>query len=72
MEIIKAENLINKPLYFHIQNLSQTVSGYGKNLKTTWMMKYKKRLHRIYYCCFSNIGTYYIKSGGKEIVVELN
>jgi len=67
---VKKEELILDPLWFHKRNLQQTASGYGKNLKTEFKVRYNNRLHRVYYCCFSNTGTLYIKTKNGDILID--
>jgi len=69
---INQTDLISKPLWFHKRNLMQTRSGFGRNLKTEWMIKYNNRLYRIYQCCISNSGTNYIKTKAGDIIIEIN
>lgn len=64
--------LITKPLWFHLKSKQQTASGYGKNLKTSAMIRFNNRLHRVYYCCFSNSGTYYIKTKQGDVIIDFN
>jgi len=60
---------IDKPLWYHKRNLMQTASGYGRKLVTPTMVKYNNRLHRVYCCCFSNSGSLYIISKGKNLYI---
>jgi hypothetical protein len=52
--------IIYKPLEWQKQGLSQTASGYGKKITTSYMIMYQGRLRRIYSCCYSNSGAAYI------------
>jgi len=61
--------LENKPLWWHLQGLSQTASGYGKKITTHWMVQYMGKLRRVYCTIFSNAGTCWITVKGKKIVV---
>lgn len=70
--IINRQDLIDKPLWFHLQNKMQTATGYGKNLKTANMVMFNHRQHRLYYCCYSNSGTYYIKTKIGDIIIDFN
>lgn len=54
------------------RGLRQTSSGYGKKLTTAYQVKVNKRWYRVYCCIFSNSGTLYICSKGKEIIVEID
>jgi hypothetical protein len=64
------EMLFDCPLWYHTRGLSQTASGYGRKLTTTYCMHFNGRLHRVYCCCFSNSGTCYIVSKGRKIIVD--
>lgn len=68
---VDRKDLITKPLWFHKQNLMQTATGYGKALKTEYMMKYKNRTHRVFCCIFSNSGTLYIKTKETDVILNV-
>lgn len=68
---VSSHDLINKPLWFHKRNGQETKSGYGKKLRLPYMIKYNNRLHRIYACQYSNIGTTYIVIHGKDCIVDI-
>ena len=40
---IDRSELIMNPLWFHTMHLMQTMTGYGKNLKTEFMIKYNQK-----------------------------
>lgn len=69
--IVDRSELIEQPLWFHKKNLMQTSTGYGKNLKSEYMLRYNNKLHRVYYCCFSNSGTFYIKTKRGDIILDI-
>ena len=60
---------IEKPLWWQLKNLSYTATGYGRKIPTTKMLCMNNRLYRIYCCIFSNSGTCFICSQGKELIV---
>jgi hypothetical protein len=64
-------DLIINPLWFHKKNLSQTTTGYGKALKTEYMIHYEGRKYRVLYTLFSNSGTYYFKTKNFDIILNL-
>ena len=68
---VKKDELREKLLWFHKKNLMQTATGYGKNLKTPYMYRYNNRLHRVYYHCFSNAGTAYIKTSKGDLILDI-
>ena len=49
------------PLWFHIQGLQETASGYGRRLTTPRMVYLEGRWRRVYVCCYSNSGTAYVE-----------
>lgn len=65
-----AESYKQKPLWFHDQGLSETPTGYGSKLRSTWMIKINNRWHRVYISLWSNIGTAYIVLGGKDLILK--
>ena len=64
------EDLIDNPLWFHVQGLQETASGYGKKLTTRYMIHYNGKKRRIYCACFSNAGTCYIIDNGEWLVID--
>jgi hypothetical protein len=48
------------PLWWHLQGLQQTASGYGRRLATRHMVQWNGKWRRVYVACFSNAGTAYI------------
>ena len=63
-------DLYLEPLWFHKKNLMQTATGYGKALKTEYMIKFNNRKYRILNRCFSNIGCLYIKTKTSTIFIN--
>jgi len=59
------------PLWWQEKGLQYTSSGYGKKIPTRYMVKFNNRWHRVYTCIFSNSGTLYIISKGKDIIVNI-
>lgn len=51
-----------RPLWFHLQGLSQTASGYGRKLTTTRVIRIhgEKVWRRVYTMIFSNAGSAYV------------
>ena len=70
--LVDRAELIMNPLWFHTMHLMQTTTGYGKNLKTEFMIKYNNRLCRVYYSNFSNAGTHYIKTKQGDIILNIS
>lgn len=51
-----------RPLWWQLQGLQYTASGYGRRIPTEWMVQLpgSPRWRRVYVCCFSNSGTAYV------------
>jgi len=64
------QNLVENPLWWHKQHLSQTASGYGKKLTTSKMIYFENKLRRIYCTIYSNSGTNWFTYKGEEIIVN--
>ena len=69
---VKAESVIYVPLWYHLQGLLQTSTGYGSKLVTEYKIKHNGRFYRVYCAIFSNIGRLYIISKGVKLTVNLN
>lgn len=48
------------PLWWQVQGLSFTASGYGARIPTRWMVKFNGRWRRVYCRVYSNYGRCYI------------
>ena len=51
---------IERPLWWQVQGLSYTASGYGKRIPTRHMVRYHGKWRRVYCAIFSNARTCYI------------
>jgi len=51
--------------------LSQTASGYGKQLNTGYMVHYDGRLRRVYAVCYSNVSSLYVLVKGQRKVLDV-
>ena len=49
----------------------QPVTGYGKRIPTGWMVRWGSRNYRVYAVCYSNVASYYIRSNGNRIFLDL-
>lgn len=58
-----------KPLWYHEAGLSQTATGYGGKLTTSYMVHYLNRWYRVYSMCYSNCSTEYILSKGVQLLI---
>lgn len=56
-------------LWWQKRGLSFTASGYGKQIPTEYKIKAENKWYRVYCCIFSNSGTLYIKSKGRDIII---
>jgi hypothetical protein len=52
-------------------NYGRTQTGYRSKLLTDYMVKWNNKWYRVYYCVYSNIGTFYIISKNERIIVEV-
>ena len=53
--------------------LGRPVTGYGRRIPTSYMVKFKNRWRRVYCCQYSNAGTLYIGTlslEGEKIIVS--
>jgi hypothetical protein len=62
----------SKPLWWQLNNISFTASGYGSRIPTTFMVKVDGRWRRVYCAIFSNVGTLFIGKGDNKITVQIN
>lgn len=53
-------------LWWQAKGLSETRSGYGSALRSTWMVRIGKRWRRVKVTFWSNAGSSWIKVGGKR------
>lgn len=52
------------------RGLMETATGYGRKLTTRYKTTWNGRTYRVYCCCFSNAGTLYIISKGRELAIR--
>jgi hypothetical protein len=45
-------------------------TGYGKNIPTTYKVKYNGRWYRVYSICYSNVLTEYIRTKTGDLIVK--
>lgn len=45
-------------------------SGYGRKIPTDWIAWIGNRWKRVYCCCYSNAGTYYVLEHGQWLVLR--
>lgn len=56
-------------LWWQAKGLSETASGYGSALRSTWMVKVHGRWRRVKVTIWSNAGSSWIMVGGKRCAV---
>lgn len=59
------------PLWWHVQGLSYTASGYGSRIPTVHKVQLPDargvlRWRRVYCCVWSNSGTCYVETGARK------
>lgn len=52
------------------KGLMYTRTGYGKKIPTQYKANYNNRWYRVYCTIYSNVGTCWIQSKGKQLVVD--
>lgn len=57
----------DRPLWWHLQGLQQTATGYGRRLTTRYKVRYEGRLYRVYATCFSNVASNWIVAKGAKL-----
>ena len=65
-----ASELIDSPLWWHRQGLSQTASGYGAKLTSRYKISYEAREYRLYATCYGNAASTWFKVKGRKIFVD--
>ena len=58
------------PLWWQVQGLSYTATGYGKRIPTPNMVKHGGKWRRVYCCIFSNVGTCYIGKLSDNLIIS--
>ena len=62
--------VLDRPLRWHRQGLSQTASGYGRKLTSARCVRLRDgRVRRVYVTCFSNSETAWINLDGRSFVI---
>lgn len=63
--------VIDRPLWFHLQGLQQTATGYGRKLTSSRCVTLPDgRVRRIYITIYSNAGTAWIVLDGKRRIIR--
>ena len=67
---VPVSDWIDAPLPWQEKGLMETATGYGMKLTSTWKVKYRGRLYRVYYTCISNAASHWITRRGKKLHVR--
>lgn len=67
---VDRDDLVNAPLWYHLQGLQQTASGYGAKLTHSSKISFNGRLYRLYTTIYSNAGSVWFTTKGKRIYVS--
>ena len=59
-----------KPLWWQLNGLSYTASGYGGKIPTQYMVKHNGKMKRVYCMIYSNAGTCYILDHGHRLIIQ--
>ena len=65
-----SDQFVEAPLWWHLKGLMQTATGYGKKLTTSRKVNIGNKSYRVYYHCYSNIGTQFIMIQGLQISIR--
>jgi hypothetical protein len=69
---LEIEGVVKEPLWYHKRGLMQTSTGYGRKLRTEYVVIIDGRRHRVYSSCFSNVSTQYIIKNGKHVTIDMD
>lgn len=62
--------LIDAPLWWHSQGLSQTSSGYGAKLTTRYKISLDGKRRRLYSTCYGNAASVWFMLNGSKVHVR--
>lgn len=63
-------DLIYNPPAWMRAGRQETASGYGQRLNSGYMIRFERRIYRLYVSIFSNNGTTWFKTGNRTITVS--
>lgn len=69
--IYKEVELIESLLWWQERGLYYTRTGYGAKIPTSYKVKFKNRLYRVYCTIYGNSGSTWIQSKGEKYYVSL-
>jgi len=67
---ITERDFISCPLWWQLQGLQYTATGYGSKIPTEYKVKHNNRLKRVYCCIYSNIGSLFIMQGKNRLYIR--
>jgi hypothetical protein len=67
---VESSELVDAPLPWQLQGLSQTASGYGMRLTTSRKIQFNGRLYRLYCTQYSNAGSVWFVTKGRKVFVN--
>ncbi len=67
---VTTDELIDAPLDWQKQGLSETASGYGSRLTSTRKIMFNGRVYRLRVTQYGNAGSVWFKAGGRKIFVN--
>lgn len=70
-EIDPGYTLLDRPLWWHLQGLTETASGYGRKLTSSKVVQLSDgRVRRVYITCFSNAGSAWVTVNGERFYLR--
>jgi hypothetical protein len=67
---VETSELLCSPLWWQKKGLSQTRSGYGRNLTNSCKISFEGKLYRLHTTIYSNSGSTWFTVKGKKIFVD--
>jgi hypothetical protein len=64
------EDLLSDPLWYHVQGLSQTATGYGAKLTNAYKVFFGGRFYRVYTTIYGNAGSSWFVAKGRKIYLS--
>lgn len=68
--VCNREDLIDNPPAWMRQGRQETASGYGRCLNSGYMIRWERKIRRLYVTIFSNNGSMWFKIGDRTITVD--
>lgn len=64
------QDLMYAPLWWHKQGLSQTASGYGSKLTSSYKISLDGKLRRLYSTCYGNAASVWFMLKGEKVHIR--